>query len=433
MVFSQDEQEKVLDELGDVNDAFQNFFFEALKQKAIENYDRAIEWLEKAAKESPNEGVVYYEIGKNYAYLKDWDKAEENFQKAISLNGNKPEIYAGLYDVYHSTNNYTKAIDVVLKLIPFDKDYREDLANLYERTQQYELALKVLDELDRDNGNNQERNKLRQRIYSKNSGVASTIQDLENRTSRTYTNEQDFLNLIFVYSNQGDTEKAFETAQELLSAKPDSKLAHLALYKFYLDKGHTARAIDSMQKVLSADEIDRETKLKVINDFLLFVDKNPSYESQLEQMIALFAEEENAPEVYENLGNYFLNKKNMEHALFYFEKGLEVNPRNFNLIKHCLLLQLDFKEYQKAETLSTKSLELYPSQPLLYLINGVAHLNNNNLKNAKTALETGLDFLIDDPQMEHDFYIQLSNVYEKEGNTQKMQELRNKAQKLNPK
>ena len=36
------------------------------------------------------------------------------------------------------------------------------------------------------------------------------------------------------------------------------------------------------------------------------------------QMIALFAEEENAPEVYENLGNYFLNKKNMEHALFYF-------------------------------------------------------------------------------------------------------------------
>ncbi|HLU51715.1 MAG TPA: hypothetical protein VKZ42_06080, partial [Flavobacteriaceae bacterium] len=53
MVFSQDEQEKVLDELGDVNDAFQNFFFEALKQKAIENYDRAIEWLEKAAKESP--------------------------------------------------------------------------------------------------------------------------------------------------------------------------------------------------------------------------------------------------------------------------------------------------------------------------------------------------------------------------------------------
>jgi hypothetical protein len=57
------------DDLGDVSDAFQENFFEALKQKAIENYELALDALkraEKAAKkETHKEAVVYFLIGKN--------------------------------------------------------------------------------------------------------------------------------------------------------------------------------------------------------------------------------------------------------------------------------------------------------------------------------------------------------------------------------
>lgn len=427
---AQTSEETVEDELGHVSDDFQNFFFEALKQKAIENYDRAITWLEKAAAESPEEGVVYFEMGKNRVHLKQWDRAEADFKKALQLSGDKPEIYAGLYDVYHSTNNYAQAIEVILKLIPSDADYKEDLAQLYFHTKQYELALQTLNQLDSELGNNAQRNHLRQRIYALIGSTPNTLEDLENRTGRKITNEQDFLNLIYLYSNEGNSEKAFETAQNLLLAHPNSKFAHLALYKFYLDKGQIQDALQSMGQVIQADQIEAESKIKVLNDFLLYVNNHPQYENQLEKMVALFSDVENAPEVYEKIGQYYLDKNQHQKALIYYEKGYQKNPRNYNLIKNTLLLQIHFEQYSEAEKLSSHSLDFYPSQPLLYLINGVANSQLNQLKKAKTALESGLDFLIDDPQMEYDFYLQLSEVFNKEGNTQKMQEYKTKAQKL---
>ena len=56
------------DDLGDVSDAFQESFFEALKQKGIENYELALKALtnaEKAAKEDPDaKAVVFFEMAR---------------------------------------------------------------------------------------------------------------------------------------------------------------------------------------------------------------------------------------------------------------------------------------------------------------------------------------------------------------------------------
>ncbi len=429
---AQDEKtdEVVLDELGVVTDRFQEHFFEALKQKGIENYDRALKSLEKAAQESPEEVVIYFEMAKNYGFLKQWDRAEENYNKVHQMEPGKPEAYEGLYDVYYNTNEYLKAIEVVKELIPFDKEYKEDLANLYERTEQYDKALQLLDELDQELGNNDYRNQLRQQIYSKSDDTGGQISDLKQRINRTPANEQDFLNLIYLYSEQNNKEAAFATAKKLIETNPNSELAHLALYKFYLDDGKTDEAITSMKRVFTSDEIDQETKFKVLNDFILFVNQNPTFEKNLVEMVELFSEEFNNNKVYVQLGNYYLGKELNAKALQYFQKGLKNNASDFNLIKNTLLLQIDFDNFEEAEELSRKSLNLFPSQPFLYLINGLANLNLENTSRAKSMLETGLDFLIDDLQMELDFYLQLSKVYAKEGNSSKAKDYENKAKQI---
>ncbi|MEX0997249.1 MAG: hypothetical protein WDZ45_09400 [Flavobacteriaceae bacterium] len=423
-------EEEITDELGVVTDRFQEHFFEALKQKGIENYDRALKSLEKAAQESPDEVVIYFEMAKNYGHLNQWGKAEENYNKVLQMKPGMPEAFEGLYDVYYNTNEYLKAIEVVKKLIPYDKEYKEDLANLFERTEQYDKALQLLDELDQELGNNDYRNTLRQQIYSKSDDAGSQISDLEQRINRTPANEQDFLNLIFLYSEQNNKEAAFATAKKLIEVNPNSELAHLALYKFYLDEGKTTEAIHSMKKVFASDEIDQENKFKVLNDFLLFVNENPTFEKNLEEMVALFSEESNNNQVYKQLGSYYLEKEMKAEALQYFKLGLKDNRTDYNLIKSTLLLQLDFNKFEEAEELSRKSLDLFPSQPFLYLINGVANLNLENTSKAKSMLETGLDFLIDDLQMELDFYLQLSKVHEKEGNASKATEYENKAKQI---
>lgn len=230
------------DNLGDVTDAFQESFFEALKQKGVENYELALSALNKAERAAKTEekSVVYFEMGKNHTSLKQYAQAEENFNKVLKNEGDRLDVLEQFYELYYQQKEYEKSIPLVQKLIPFDDDYKEDLANLYTLTKQYDKALTQLDELDDVWGESDIRNALRSQIYRITGNTSGAIVNLEEKIDSNPKNEKEYLNLIFLYSEQGNTEKAFEAAKNLLKNNPKSELVHLALYKFYLDEGNSA-------------------------------------------------------------------------------------------------------------------------------------------------------------------------------------------------
>lgn len=401
-----------------VSDAFQEYFFEALKQKAIENYELALTALhkaEKAAKTEENKAVVYFEMGKNHTFLKHYAEAEANFNKVLKSQGDRLDVLEQLYELYYQQKEYEKSIPLVQKLIPFDEDYKEDLANLYSLTQQYDKALEQLDELDQIWGESDIRNALRAQIYRATGNTKGAIENLEQKIDNNPKNEKEYLNLIYLYSEQGNKEKAFDAAKNLLKNNPKSELVHLALYKFFLDESNASEAIKSMKIVFASEEVDKETKYKVLGDFIQFVNENPQYETELAQIVTQFSVEHGR--VYEKLGDYYAAKNRKEDALNAYETGIAQDPDNFNLLKNTLLFQLDFKKYEAAAKLSAEGIEIFPAQALLYLLNGVA---NNGLQQSDLAIESlqmGLDFILEDPKMERDFYQQLSLAYSAKGDT----------------
>ena len=126
--------EQPTDDLGNVTDAFQENFFEALKQKGIENYELALDALRKAenaTKGDPKlEAVVAFEKAKNLTELKQFEEAEANFKEVLKTEPNRLDVLESLYDLYYQKNDYEAAIPLVQQLIEFDEDYKEDLANL---------------------------------------------------------------------------------------------------------------------------------------------------------------------------------------------------------------------------------------------------------------------------------------------------------------
>ncbi|MDX1461492.1 MAG: tetratricopeptide repeat protein, partial [Marinirhabdus sp.] len=392
------QEEEPTDDLGDVTDAFQEHFFEALKQKGIENYELALDALYRAEAAAEgnveNQSVINFEKGKNLAALKRYAEAEESYQAVLKVQPNNLDVLVSLYDVYFETKNYESAIPLVKRLIQQDEDYKEDLVNLYYRTEQYDAALALLDELDELWGESTYRNAIRRNIYKVTGDTEGAITDLQDKIDENPQNEQDYLNLIFLYSEQGDSEKAFETAKHLLEKQPESELVHFALYKFYLEAGNTEAALHSMDVVFNATQVDQESKYKVLADFINFVNENPSYESSLEQVVRSFSDDSSG-QVYEALGAYFTSKGKKEVALNFYEKGVAKDPDKYSLLKNTLLLQVDLQKYKAAASLSEDGLATFPAQPMLYLLNGVANNRLGNSDQAIESLETGLDFLLD--------------------------------------
>ncbi|MGB1451636.1 MAG: tetratricopeptide repeat protein, partial [Marinirhabdus sp.] len=288
------EEDPPTDDLGNVSDAFQEYFFEALKQKGIENYERALVALNKAKTEAEkkqvNQAVVYFEMAKNLSRLERYDEAIENFKKVRNTEKDNIAVLEGMYDAYYQQANYAQAIPIVQLLAKHNADYKEDLLNLYHSTKQYDKALSLLDDLDESWGESPQRNVLRRQIYKITGNSQAAITNLKDKIGKHPKNEQDYLNLIFLYSEQGEKEKAFATAETLLKNEPKSELVHLALYKFYLDKGETENALNSMSVVFAASQIETKSKYQVLSDFISFVEKNPVYEAKLLETVAQLGE-----------------------------------------------------------------------------------------------------------------------------------------------
>lgn len=417
------------DDLGIVEDEFQELFFEALKQKGVENYDRAVEALQKCITIDKEPAVLYFELGKNYIKLKNFGAAEDALKTAVDKDPDNEWYLDELYGYYVSQNEWDKALKTVKQLVQYHPDYKEDLANLYVSMEKYDDALEILDELDASFGISAARDVLRNRIYKATGRAKEQIENLQSRVDKNPKNEANYLALIYRYSEQGETEKAFETAQELLKIKPNSQIVHLALYKFYLDRKNTNEAIKSMKIVVQSNEIKPDAKLKVLSDFVNFVKLNPQYEQDLVEATSLLDGTTDV-KTLTNLGLYYLNKGDKENALKHFKEALKLDGNNFSILKNILMLHIDLKQFEIAKTKSEAAILQYPAQPLCYLVNGIALNALQKPKEAIEILESGLDWIVDDNALEADFYRELAKAYGVLNNTAKAKSFMDKANAL---
>jgi len=430
-VHAQEEaQEPSTDDLGNVSDAFQELFFEALKQKGIENYQLALDALGRArahAGDDPQQqAIIYFEEAKNYKSLKQYQEAEAAYLSTLDLAIDRIDVMEGLYDLYYLQKNYEKAIPLVEKLVVTEEDYKEDLANLYARTKDYDRAIALLDELDESWGESTYRTALRRRVYRESGDKSGAIQNLEAKVQSSAKSEQDYLNLIYLYGEEGNVNKAYEVSQQWITQFPESELVHLALYKLYFNKGEYQKSVASMGKVFASKTIDNGQKYVVLTDFLQYASQRPELEQELDRVVSEL-DMSGDGKIYQELGEYYNAKQDKQTALRFYEKGLKANPENFRLLVNTILTNIDLGQNKKAASLATEGLEFFPAQALLYLLNGVANIGMNEPEIAVESLEEGLDFVLDDPRMERDFYDQLGKAYRAMGSTKKADEYKQKA------
>jgi len=280
-------QEVRNDDLGDVSDELQATFFEAIKQKGIENYDKAIDLLETCNAQLPNNAAINFELGKNYYELDKLQLAENALQKANVLKPNNQWILETLYHLYRSQKNLPQTIATLQNLRDIHPKYTNDLISVYSKNQQYDKALALINQLDKK-GVNRNREQLRHQIYNHAGLFAEQTKYIEKKIQQNSATEADYIKLIYAYSKLKNTKKSFEVSEAFSKAYPNSAAPHLTLYKFYMNAKHFEKAITSMYKVLESSSLDDNDKYKVLNDFFNFTKKNNSFLPQLEKAVKIF-------------------------------------------------------------------------------------------------------------------------------------------------
>lgn len=344
-----------------VSDEFQDSFYESLLQKGIENYDKAIVALEKCLVSQPNNATIHFELGKNYLALKQYENAYQSFQKATQIEPKNRWFWVGIYDLSFQTKNYDQAMAAVQQLILFDERNKDDLIPLYMMTNQSEKALALIKEMDAKYGKSQERTQFKNQI----------LLATKNETSD--------------WKEVGD-------------------------FKKYLEANDGDQAVQLMNNILVNTQIPNTVKHRVVNEFLIFAFKNPQFESNLEKAISFFDSDKEV-NVAQAIGKFYQNKNQTEKAIRFYELALQ---KEVGAVETNLLLLQAYTTTQQFEKLAQKSaagIELYPAQAYFYYYFGLANNQLRQFKKAKDTLETGLDFVIDDLDLEINFNLQLAEAY----------------------
>ena len=409
-------------------DEFEDSFYESLKQKGIENYDKAIIELEKCLKIQPNNATIYFELGKNYLEQKEYKKAYESFEKATKIDPNNRWFWVGMYDVCYENKEFEKAIPIVLKLIEFKKEYKEELVSLYMNTDQYDNALELINELNDQVGKLEMREIYKSEILQDPKFHSAERVNLLEQIKKNPKEESNYIALIFLYNKNNQEELAQQIAKKLELEIPNSDWAKVSLFKLYLKNNDGENAVKAMNFVLGSMKIDQKIKHRIFNEFLLFIKDKPQFDSDLEKAVSYF-DTDKSIEVAKELGKFYHNKKNWEKAIRFYEIQLKKIPDELEtalLLFECYTEKGNFDVIEKkVETF----IQIYPTQPQFYYYLGLAYNQKGTYKKAKDVLESGLDFVVDNPKLEINFNIQLGEAYNGLGDLKKKEYYFSKAER----
>lgn len=218
---------------------FQKFFFKALQQKAIGNYDKALEALEQCQNIRKDDLAVIFEFSKNYFAQEKFFEATAFAEKALEKQAEDIYLLEHLKNIYVRQKDYKKALEIQLKIVSQKPQNQADLIILYIRNNRIEDARQLLIDLEKKGLLSESLEPFKDSLFP-NANRAITSEEkpkqLENRSldelKESYTNKKTFPLLKEILSQQLkvnqflDLEKDSKAGLDLFPAQPFVYLMH---------------------------------------------------------------------------------------------------------------------------------------------------------------------------------------------------------------
>lgn len=215
--FSQDSIPANVSVVEKKNIQFQEFFFKALSEKAIRNYQKAIDNLEECNTLIPNNKAILFELSKNYLLLNKPFEALEYGNLALEKDTENIWVLEHLVTTYKKNRNYADAIKLQERIAKNNPKKKQDLVFLHLQNRDYVSAKKTLNELKKEK-------LLTPRLRS----IKTSLEKSKRKEKTVQIPKTTSGNIDLV--TQFENDKSFDTLKKLLKKLDTENSTDLAKY-----------------------------------------------------------------------------------------------------------------------------------------------------------------------------------------------------------
>lgn len=245
-----------------INFDFQEHFFNAITQKAIYNYKKAIENLQECNQLIPNNKAVLFEFAKNYYKLNKIPEATEYANQALAKEPNNIWMLSLLVSIYEKERNFKEAIITQQKIVKNHPKKKQNLVFLYLKKGDIKSAKRVLSELAEAKMLNAQLRNIQSNLkktYSRRK-EKNDVQTVKNDLKQQFIKDKSFSTLKKLLLNL-DVENNYELlsfSREGLTLFPAQPFVYLMNGKALNKKGNYKKAVSSLKNGLDFVIDDRK-------------------------------------------------------------------------------------------------------------------------------------------------------------------------------
>ena len=411
-------------------------FFNGLRKKALGNLESAAEDFLKCIKLDGSKAAPMYELAMIYNGFNQYSDALFFIQSACDIEQENIWYHQLLADVYISNQKYKAAINTYKKLLkeqPGNEEWHFHLASAYLLDKQLRNAIEVYNDMEQYIGVDEMLIMQKHRIYLELKDKKGAKIELEKWILSEPKNPKPYGLIAEIFLLEGNHEKAIETLERILEIDPNNGKAHLTLSDLYRNNGEKIKAFNSLKIAFSSSDLSIDSKMRVLITYYDITQIDSTYKKDAFDLVEILkANHPNDAKPYTIAGDYHFREGDLKSAKEAFEKALQFDQSRFPIWQQLLIICFDLKEYEMVVSYAQEAMELFPSQPIIYLLSGMSYIQIKSYDNAITVLNTGKIMVFGNNELLAQFYSSLGDAYHAQKNHMMSDESYDKSLELSP-
>ena len=412
-------KKSVKQEVDKDNFMYNTHLFGALKAKSLENFEEALKQFQKCIKLNDKQAVPFYEsalINKNQGNL---ELAEEQIKIATTLEENNRWYQLAYAEILFSNQDFKSAAVQYKKLLlsePGNEDIYYMLADTYIYDNDFLEAIAVYDNLEENKGVNKMISMQKHKLYMELKKKKNAIKELVNLLAK-FPNDIEALEILSeVYLLNDEKDKAFEIFKKLAIIAPNNGRIHLTLADYYREQGDNMKSFEELKLAFKSTKLGVDIKVRVLVSYFQLLAVNDIMREQAYALAKLLIEahpvEVKPHAVYADI---LYTDNRFEEAKEQYLVVLEKDKTKSQVWSQVLFIQAEQNDFEGMLKTSDEALTYFSTDPLFYYFNGVSNKRFKHYPEAISALEMGIEFIIDNDMLLLEFYSSLADLHHATG------------------
>ena len=380
------------------------YFTEGEKYFILEDYTKSVAGFQKSLEYDPDNHVVYFKLAEVYNRTDQLESAQKSIEQALSAEKNNKFYYLLAVDIYTAQGKLAEVADVYLSLmdnIPDSDQYLANLAAVYIYQKKFEEAIETYTRMEDIYGINEESSFQKQKIYLQQNNVDKALEEGE-KLINTYPGVAKYVILLSeILSSNGRTTAAINNLTELLLNDPELSEARLVLADIYWKERDFAGFAEQLNLAFGDPELAINAKISVLMKYMAYIPNDQLQGIILNLVQTLTNTNPDDPNAHLLSGDIFATflEKNLvpavdvdlvrQKAINSYTFYLQSDPSKFAVWQNLLNLELQIENQDSLVVHADRALTLFPNQAWLYLVNGVAMLQQDRAAEAVQMFEMG--------------------------------------------